>query len=198
MSKSSQSQPQSPLSVQSQVQSTVPGSSSTSRFITAYGPKVKVRLHFAPVGRTKQSFKDECDINIIMRRYEQTGVLDHVSGREPQYLDATAVEFQSAMEIIAAARSQFQSLPAKLRSFFDNDPARFVEFMESDPDREDLAELGVLTPEAVERMQASKAKAEAEKLLPPLPPAPNAATGTVASPSPTSTPSSSIPLVNKQ
>jgi len=47
------------------------GAIGAPRFVTAYGPKARLR-HVTPpgVGRTKQSFKDECDINNIMKRFQ--------------------------------------------------------------------------------------------------------------------------------
>lgn len=139
-------------------------------FRTAYGPKLKVPLKFpAHEGRTKQSFKDECDINTIMRRYQQTGTLEHVQRREAQYADCTGRDYQTAMELIANARSAFEELPAAVRDRFDNDPAELLDFVRDPDNAEEAAELGLLSPEGVAALvektkaaQAAAASAPAE------------------------------------
>ena len=41
---------------------------------------------------TKQSFKDECDINKIMAKFQKTGALNHYAKHAPQYGDASGIE----------------------------------------------------------------------------------------------------------
>lgn len=113
---------------------------------TAYGPKLRIQQHFAADGRTKQSFKAECDINNIMARYLKTGVLEHVRQNVGQYLDVTGADFQAAQELVAGAHSMFHSLPSAIRTKFDNDPAEFLEFMENPRNAEEARELGLLPP----------------------------------------------------
>lgn len=121
------------------------------QFITAYGPKTTVRTDVSAArDRTKQSFKDECDINHIMARYQKTGVLDFAQKHAPQYGDCTGVEFQAGMQKIAQARSMFEELPSKLRLRFSNDPAEFLEFVQNPANREEAKELGLLKPELVQ------------------------------------------------
>lgn len=121
--------------------------------ITAYGPKLRVQLKFPEgEGRTKRSFKDECDINVIMRRYAQTGVIEHVSRREPVYADVTGHDYQTAMDVLANARTAFAELPARIRDRFDNDPQKMLEFVHNDDNLAEARELGLLSPEAVKRM----------------------------------------------
>lgn len=119
------------------------------QFATAYGPKLKQSITFAPgFGRTKQSHAAECDINNIMARYLRTGVIDVANKHAPQYGDCSGWEFQAAITKLAEAKSMFAGLPAKLRNRFENDPGQFLDFVH---DRENLAEmreLGLLKPEA--------------------------------------------------
>lgn len=121
------------------------------RFITAYGPKVKQQLICEPgFGRTKQSFKDECDINNILKRFQKTGVLDFVNKHAAQYGDVIGADFQSAMNIIAQANSMFADLPAHLRTRFENDPAQFLDFVADEKNRPEALELGLLKQPAPE------------------------------------------------
>lgn len=113
-------------------------------FVSAYSPKLKVQLFCDPEqDKTKQSFKDECDINHIMKRVNATGVLQHQALGQPRYIDATGWDFQTSMEIIANARSLFESLPAEIRLEFQNDPRRFLEFADNPANAARLAQMGV-------------------------------------------------------
>ncbi|WNK13527.1 MAG: internal scaffolding protein [Microvirus sp.] len=84
---------------------------------------------------TRQEFADECDINVIMQTYERTGVLPPAAGQMPQYLDLTNIpaDYQTALEMMAEAKSAFENLPAAVRREFNNDASAFVEFA-SDPE----------------------------------------------------------------
>lgn len=105
------------------------------------------RRYFSPSGgisMAKQSFKDECDINTIMARYQRTGVLDHVRQNVGQYIDVTGADFTEAQNLIAGARSMFNELPAKLRERFNNEPAELLSFLEKEENREEAVKLGLL------------------------------------------------------
>lgn len=117
-------------------------------FRTAYSAPLRVTLECPGTGRTKQSFKDECDINKIMARYIATGVLDFVTKHQPQYGDVTGLDFMNAQLIVAEARTMFEELPAEVRNRFDNDPAQFLDFVGDDKNREEARKLGLLKPEA--------------------------------------------------
>lgn len=113
-------------------------------FITAYGLKRKVGVDCSVVpSMTKQSFKDECDVNNIMARFERTGVLDFVNEHEARYGDATALDYQVAMQTVALANSMFEDMPAKLRAEFRNDPAEFLAFIENPANLEKSYEMGL-------------------------------------------------------
>lgn len=128
--------------------------------VKAYDPKLRVQLVFpAGEGRTKQSFKDECDVNKIMARFTRTGVLDFASKFSPRYEDVTGADFQSAMDTVARANSMFQELPAELRRRFKNDPVVFLDFVDDPANADKARELGLLPP-----LEA--------KVVPPAEPAP--------------------------
>lgn len=99
---------------------------------------------------TRQEFSDECDINVIMAQYEKTGVISHVSQREPMYLDLTSMpDLRGAMEIMEAAETAFMSLPAKVRREFDNDPQMFVDFASDPANLDKMREFGLAPPAVV-------------------------------------------------
>ncbi len=110
----------------------------------AYQPHDPVRLVFTQPTMTKQSFADECDVNNIMKRFEKTGVLDHLNTHQGDYADFIGVEdYKTSMDRIQAATAAFMTIPARIRAQFDNDPAKFVAFAE-DPDNLDaMVDLGL-------------------------------------------------------
>lgn len=126
-------------------------------FITAYSPKLKIQIHFTGPGRTKQSFKNECDINTIMRRYQSTGVLPNMLNQgNAQYLDVTGLDYQEMMQTVSGANSLFQELPSSIRSRFKNDPAAFLDFTNDPNNRLELAEMGLLSPQAMQDIANSQ------------------------------------------
>lgn len=124
----------------------LPQSTLASRysFYSAYSPKRRVGIEFPEQGRTKQSFKAECDINNIMRRFQQTGVIDHLSQRKPMFGDMPNMDFQGAMAIVVEARERFAELPSAVRDRFANDPGRLLEFIQNPENTEEAIKLGLM------------------------------------------------------
>lgn len=105
---------------------------------------------------TKQSHAKECDINQIMKKFQKTGVIDHIRKNEGQYGEYDAQEYKQAMDIVAEGQSMFQELPSKARQHFDNDPAKFMETVNSPDGINTLRKLGLAYGEpALERPQDS-------------------------------------------
>lgn len=110
-----------------------------------FSPRGGFGFDFSSGGMTKQSFKDECDINVIMKRYEATGVIPFPErAAQGQYLDVSQVDFVDAMRLVADAKSAFQNLPSRIRDRFGNDPAALLSALEDPRMHEELRELGVL------------------------------------------------------
>lgn len=115
-------------------------------FATAYGPKIQVGLDTSKGGPgAKQSFKEECDINRIMAKYQKTGVVNWLSKREGQYRDVSSVDFMESMNVIAKANEMFAELPSSVRKRFANDPAEFLVFMHDEGNTEEAIKLGLAT-----------------------------------------------------
>lgn len=109
---------------------------------------------------TQQSFKEECDINTILERFNVTGQVP-VSPIDPQYGDFSGVtDYQSALNAVIAAQAGFDSLPARVRERFANDPAAFVDFCLDESNREEMIQLGLVIERAVEAAQESPKAAE--------------------------------------
>lgn len=108
--------------------------------------EVSLRSGFASAepSLTQQNFKDDADINTIVRRFGITGELPR-GLRAPTYGDFSGIgDFQSAMTAILSAESAFMQMPAEVRDRFKNDPGLFVDFC-SNPDNQAEAEkLGLV------------------------------------------------------
>lgn len=95
-------------------------------------------------GKAHQSFKDECDINTIVRRFGLSGELPSAA-RAPTYEDFTEVlDFQSAMNAVIAAEESFMLMPADVRARFRNDPGQFVDFCSDSKNRDEAIKLGLV------------------------------------------------------
>jgi phage internal scaffolding protein len=113
------------------------------------------KLVFTSPSRTKQSFRDECDINNILRKFNVTGQLP-VGSVQPQYGDFSGItDYQSALNAVMAAQDSFLQLPAKVRAKFDNDPALFVEFASDEANKDEMKALGLLREETVQAVVTS-------------------------------------------
>ena len=96
---------------------------------------VKSGIKFVDPSATLQSFKDDADINCIIARYENTGVLVDPTvpvSRTPEFGDFSEMpSYQDAQNVIIAARNAFDALPSKIRERFNNDPAAYFDFVRS-------------------------------------------------------------------
>lgn len=109
-----------------------------------YGRHERQRFDTGTESRTKQSFKDESDINLIMAKYLKTGVLEHVKKNPGQYLDLPeGLDYQNALNIVIAAGEAFDKLPGNVRQRFDNNAVAFLEFMNDEDTIEEQLELGL-------------------------------------------------------
>lgn len=98
-------------------------------------------------GRTKQEFRDECDLNILMKKYEKFGTLPPGRQHVPQFMDASDVpDFHSAMQMMVDAERSFMTLPATVRKRFGNDAASFVEFATDPSNIDQMREWGLAAP----------------------------------------------------
>lgn len=93
---------------------------------------------------TKQSFKDECNINNIMAQYQKSGLIEHANEHRGSYDDyCNHTDYHTALSQIAEAQSMFNELPATIRAKFDNSPAQFLAFVHEPDNAPKLVEMGL-------------------------------------------------------
>lgn len=97
---------------------------------------------------TKQSFKDECDINNIVKSFRNVQDFLNLTenNRKGVYADLPdPFEYQDGLNMIIAAQASFDSMPAALRDRFKNDPAEFLAFVQDPANQDELIKLGLAT-----------------------------------------------------
>ena len=111
-------------------------------------------------GMTKQSFKDQTDINKLLSKHQTAGSLAHLM----KYPEATYGEFDGEFSLLDAqqriqkANEIFDDLPSEVRREFGNNALSFVQFA-GDPANNDklrdllpaLAKPGSYFPNPVQR-----------------------------------------------
>lgn len=111
----------------------------------------KKGITFSEPSRTKQQFKEQSDINNILKRYQATGILDHVSKFQPVYADvADYGDLTHAFEIVNNASEAFNALPSELRFELDNDPRKLVEFIKDPNNAERCIKYGLFDKPTME------------------------------------------------
>ena len=103
---------------------------------------------------TKQSFKDECDINNIVNRFTRTGVLPTLPPTGV-YGDFSEIgSYQDALIKVQQIDDMFDALPAKLRARFENNPALFLDFVDNPDNHDEMVQLGLIDDVKVESVVA--------------------------------------------
>ncbi len=90
-------------------------------------------------GRTKQSFRDECDINLIMQRAAKGGTISHLAKYEGVYADFSDFDFFEHTQKLTQGREVFDDLPAEIRREFGQSPAAFFAYVNDPANINDLA-----------------------------------------------------------
>lgn len=121
------------------------------KFHTRFDPPPAGERDYPGEGRTQQHMKDECDINLILKRFEKTGQIAHVSGQVPRYGDFSNVtDYQEAVQQVAEADREFMTLPAHIRTRFHNSPGELLDFLSNDANLAEAVELGFVEAPEVE------------------------------------------------
>lgn len=114
-------------------------------------------------GRTKQSFKDSCDINKILAKAQVAGSLSHFQKHGAFYGDFADFDFLDAQVRLARGKEIFAELPSEVRREFDQDPAKFFAFANDPANAGKLVDLipGIAKPGMSPAVQSWKAKVKA-------------------------------------
>ncbi len=92
-------------------------------------------------GRTKQSYKDSCDINKLLEKGAKAGGLSHIERHGAQYGDFANIDWEQVPLQLAEGRQVFNELPADIKREFNQSPGEFYEFVTNPDNSERLTEL---------------------------------------------------------
>lgn len=93
-------------------------------------------------GRTKQSFKDSCDVNKIIAKAQKAGTLTHLQKYpEAVYGEFADYDLLEAYEKLEYANKVFADLPSEVRREFGNDAIAFAGFASAPENRGRLTEI---------------------------------------------------------
>ncbi len=113
--------------------------------------RVAVRHHPSGPSLAKQSFREECDINTIMKKYEKTGLIEHLNRHQGDYGNFIGYEaYHESLNKLLAAQEAFASIPSSIRRKFGNDPAEFLEFAQNPENLDQMIEMGLAPPKRPE------------------------------------------------
>lgn len=93
--------------------------------------------------RTQQNFKDQCDINRIVKQYGVTGVVPVTTAQSLPEAFYGVTDYHTSLNMIKAADAAFNGLPAEVRARFKNDPGAFVDFAVDPANLDDMISLGL-------------------------------------------------------
>nr|QJB19887.1 MAG: internal scaffolding protein [Microvirus sp.] len=109
--------------------------------------------------RTSQSEKDQTDINKIMKKYHQTGLLPQFRQKVGTYGDfSQAKTYQQSLDAILTAQAEFMTLPSELRKKFNNDPGELLQFIQNPENTEEGIKLGLFNPPQETQTQITETK----------------------------------------
>ncbi|QIR82310.1 internal scaffolding protein [Chicken microvirus mg6_154] len=96
---------------------------------------------------TAQEFKQDCDINHIVKRAQRTGTIPIVP-REVMYgeEDETAGDLRAKMDMINDIKAHFDSLPSDIRLHFNNDALAFNAWVINPDNYNEAVKLGLVKP----------------------------------------------------
>ncbi len=105
----------------------------------------RVTARVDPSNKTQQAAKDSCDVNLIMKTYEKTGVLTHENANMPVYGDfSNSGDYQAARNAVNAAQSEFALLSADIRRRFNNNPEEMLLFLDEPSNLDEAVKLGLV------------------------------------------------------
>ena len=94
--------------------------------------------------RTQQQFKDECDVNNIIKKYKKTGLITHLQKNPGTYADLTNIpSYSEALQTIITASEAFNALPSDFRYELHNDPQELIKFLRDPANDERSIAMGL-------------------------------------------------------
>lgn len=95
--------------------------------------------------KTDQQWKEDCDVNNIIRKFLKTGQINHLNHKQGSYADVSEIpDLLEATMQIQQASDLFSDLPSQVRKRFNNSPLDMIDFLKNPENFEEAQELGLL------------------------------------------------------
>jgi phage internal scaffolding protein len=93
---------------------------------------------------TQQHHAEQVKVQNVIKRYDKTGILDHVARGVAMYGDYSKInEYKTNLEFVMAANESFAGLPSNIREKFSNDPGEFFEFATDPKNKDEMVKMGL-------------------------------------------------------
>lgn len=127
------------------------------KIYSRFNPPLVSGLTCVKPSLTSQEFKEECNINVLLKKYAVQAKFLGIPLSEviPQptadnFGDFTNVEeFQQSMNRVSEIKGLFDALPSDIRQQCGNDPANFLRMCQDDKNFKDFAARGIFNKEEV-------------------------------------------------
>ncbi len=94
--------------------------------------------------KTKQEFKDESDVNVIVDMYTRGAPLP-VQITPGQFLDVSELgDYRTALDTIMEAEEVFKKMPKAVKDAVGNSVAGFLDFVNDPENTDQLVDLGLI------------------------------------------------------
>lgn len=132
-----------------------------------YDEIISVVFHSDLPSETKQSMRDECDLNLLIKKYPNMlgyGLDSLLSGQMSSFTDLTyaPADLQDAMAAVGEVKEKFAELPSAIRDRFGSNPLSLLEFLSNSANDEEAIKLGL-------KIKRENSTADAVEPLPAVP-----------------------------
>lgn len=97
---------------------------------------------------TDESFKDECDISLMIERFKVNKIPPKTVNISYGY-SPTVEDLQNAQYIMAETKSNFEALPSKIRDEFGNEVSNYLAYISDKANLRDCYERGLIDRSSV-------------------------------------------------
>lgn len=100
-----------------------------NKILTNFNTRKRVTVTFKKPSLTEQSHSQECDINYIIKKFTNTGILPTNTRQNPEYGFAPNIDFKSALDLVKSAHQEFNELQPSEKALFNHNPELYAQFL---------------------------------------------------------------------
>lgn len=118
-----------------------------SKYLEKYGKKKPDPISEWGESRTKSEFKDECDINKVLKRHGVTDLMRQGINNLTLMgdIDVSQVDtYEEMVQVVKNAEDAFNAVPSHVRKRFSNDPGEMIDFLKDPSNKDEAIKLGLV------------------------------------------------------